>query len=140
MKEIPPVTIRDFKQGDRLDVVTLVEENGLVNGHAAGYLQGVIDRRKIFVADSNGSVVGTVVVDGPKKHNTADINYVAVHENFRRLGIGKILVSHAEKILRSMNIKAINLLAHDAKPDLISFYGNLGFVLVTSEGEMVKKL
>lgn len=140
MQERPSVTIRKFDQKDRLDVVTLVEENGLVDGRAAGYLQGVIDKRKILVADSNGLVVGTVIINGPKKHHMADISYVAVNENFRRFGIGKILVNHAEKILRSMNVRAINLLAHEARPELINFYSNLGFVLVTPEGEMVKRL
>ena len=140
MKEKSPVIVRNFEQCDRLNVVTLIEESGLADGRPSGYLQGVIDKRKIFIAESDGSVVGTVFVDGPKKHRNADINYVAVHEDYRRLGIGKILVSHAERILKSMNIKAINLLAHDAKPELINFYGNLGFVLVTPDGEMVKRL
>lgn len=138
--ERPKVIIRKHKDSERLDVVTLVEENKLVDGHVPGYIQGILDKRNVLVAEAEGQVIGTIIIDGPKRNQESDINFVAVHENFRNLGIGKSLVAHAEKILQELNSKKIRLLAHEAKPELINFYRELGFQLVTSDGLMHKKL
>ena len=140
MTERADITIRKYQNSDRHNVISLIEDSSLTRGHAAGFLLGILERRKILIADTGGNVVGTVIIDGPNKNQQSDIDYVVVHENFRRMGIGKILVTHAEQILRHMGVKKINLIAHQAKPHLINFYQNLGFVLVNADGSMKKKL
>lgn len=140
MTERPEITIRHNEDQDRFAVVSLIEDNGLAKNRPDGYVQGKIDQRKIYVAETEGNVVGAIVIDGPHKHGAPRINYIAVDENYRGLGIGRSLILQAEKVLRRMGATRVRLKAQDAKPGLVSFYQGLGFQLVEADGEMQKRL
>ena len=48
-----------------------------------------------------------------------------IKENYRDKGAGGLLVKHAVKYLQSKGVKSIGLYAY---PNLIKFYGNIGFI------------
>ena len=57
----------------------------------------------------------------------AQIRYMAVENNFRRSGVGKLIVDEFIKISENRNTKKIILYARES---VIDFYKNLGFDIV----------
>jgi len=78
-----------------------------------------------FVAEKNGSVVGTVMAgyDGHRGWMYS----LAVDLAFRRHGIGTLLVHHAEAALAARGCPKVNLQVLSAKADVRGFYEALGY-------------
>lgn len=79
-----------------------------------------------FVAVKDGAVVGTVMAgyDGHRGW----LYSLAVEAAARRLGIGTLLVRHAEAALTERGCPKVNLQVLSAKADVQAFYESLGYV------------
>jgi ribosomal protein S18 acetylase RimI-like enzyme len=55
------------------------------------------------------------------------INYLAVHPEHRRKGIGRQLMSEAERRLRAAGCPKINLQVRSGNASVIAFYREAGF-------------
>lgn len=79
----------------------------------------------LFVAEENKNIVGTVLVgyDGHRGW----IYSLAVHPNFRKIGIGTQLMNKAINELKSLGCLKVNLQIMDGNSDVINFYKKLGF-------------
>ena len=79
-----------------------------------------------FVAVKDGAIVGTVIAgyDGHRGW----LYSLAVEAASRRLGIGTLLVRHAEAALTARGCPKVNLQVLSAKADVQAFYESLGYV------------
>lgn len=80
----------------------------------------------VFVAQSEEEIVGAVMAgyDGVRGW----IYSLAVLPEFRRRGIGRALVEHAEKSLAQLGCLKINLQVRSDNGEVIAFYERLGFL------------
>jgi ribosomal protein S18 acetylase RimI-like enzyme len=78
-----------------------------------------------LVAHIYGRITGTVMAgfDGVRGW----VYHLAVQENFRRKGIGTMLMHAAEKGLETLGCPKVNLQVRPANTDAISFYRSLGY-------------
>ncbi len=121
-------TIRAFEQSDRPEVIALIEENGLTKG-VYGFLDGIISEAQVIVAENEGEVIGTVVMEDDVNHNNATcVQYLVVDANHRGKNLGKALMIHAEDLMKQQNKSASIVYPLESKPEVISFYRNLGYI------------
>ena len=121
--------VRDFQSTDQSDVVRLWERCALTrpwNDPALDIkrkLEGQPDW--LLVAVEATAIVGSVMVgyDGHRGW----INYLAVDPNQQRSGIGRKLMSEAERRLLDLGCPKINLQIRDDNLAAISFYESIGF-------------
>ena len=78
-----------------------------------------------LVAEQAGRIVGSVMV-GYEGHR-GWINYLAVEPALQRGGLGRRLMSEAERILRAAGCPKINLQVRRTNAGIIAFYERLGF-------------
>ncbi len=90
--------------------------------------------RKLAVADGlllvgelDGAVVATVMA-GYEGHR-GWVNYLAVHPDRQRHGLGRSLMHEVEVRLRALGCPKINLQVRVSNPDAIAFYERLGFAV-----------
>lgn len=121
-------TIRPFESQDRIDVIALVEENGLTKG-VYGFLEPIIENADVLVAEKQGQVVGTVIVEDDTEHfNASCVQYLVVEPAHRGANIGKSLMNHAENLMRERNKATVVVYPLESKPEVIDFYKGLGYV------------
>jgi ribosomal protein S18 acetylase RimI-like enzyme len=80
-----------------------------------------------FVAEDNGSVVGTAMAgyDGHRGWLYA----ISVHPNYRRNRLGSRLVHHAEQALTSIGCMKVNLQLLASNEDTAVFYESIGYAV-----------
>ena len=78
-----------------------------------------------FVADQNGLVLGTIMIgyDGHRGW----IYSLAVDQQQRNKGIGRLLTQHAIKVLTALGCPKINLQILPDNTSVKSFYEKIGF-------------
>ena len=83
--------------------------------------------RLFFVAEQSGSVVATAMAgyDGHRGWLYA----IAVHPNFRRVGLGSRLVQHAEQALAAIGCMKVNLQLLATNEATAAFYRSLGYAV-----------
>jgi RimJ/RimL family protein N-acetyltransferase len=122
--------IRVFEHSDREQVVALWND---VFDRPVGWNepQHVIDRKRkggdglFFVGVRDGGIVATVMAgfDGVRGW----IYALAVHSNYRRLGLGSRILDQAELQLASRGCDKVNLQVHTANSDVLNFYDKRGY-------------
>ena len=123
--------IRNYISDDREQVAVLWNETfPNSTGHNEPY--SAIDRKfdvddgLFFVAVADATIVGTVLAgyDGHRGW----LYSVAVHNDYRRQGIGSSLVRHAESALAQLGCPKLNLQVRANNASVIAFYQSLGFL------------
>jgi ribosomal protein S18 acetylase RimI-like enzyme len=121
--------IRPYHDADEKGIVELWQRCGLVRAVNNPYRD---IRRKLNV---NGELflVGTIdehivatVMAGYDGHRGA-INYVGVHPDYQRQGLGKMILGEAERLLAAMGCPKINLQVRGENQVVIDFYRQLGY-------------
>ncbi|MEP6624765.1 MAG: GNAT family acetyltransferase [Acidimicrobiia bacterium] len=123
--------IRSFSAGDQSSVIELWRACDLIRP----WNEPVRDiERKLAVADGlllvgelDGTVVATVMA-GYEGHR-GWVNYLAVHPDRQRRGLGRSLMREVEVRLRALGCPKINLQVRTSNPDAIAFYERLGFAV-----------
>lgn len=121
--------IRPFEQADEAQVIALWQECGLQRSWNNPHLD--IARKLaagdglFLVAEIDGVVVGTLMA-GYDGHR-GSINYVGVLPGNRKMGIGRALVSEAEKLLVERGCPKINLQVRTENLEAVEFYRRLGY-------------
>lgn len=92
-----------------------------------------------LVGERDGTVVGTVMA-GYEGHR-GWINYLAVAPDHRRMGIGRVLMAEAERLLREAGCPKINLQVRTSNAEVIAFYRQLGYAVddVVSLGKRLER-
>lgn len=78
-----------------------------------------------LLAEQEGRIIGSVMA-GYEGHR-GWINYLAVHPDHRRAGLGRQLMAAAEKRLLSLGCPKINLQVRTSNAAAIGFYQSIGF-------------
>jgi ribosomal protein S18 acetylase RimI-like enzyme len=121
--------IRPFQAGDEAAVIGLWQRCGLVvphNNPVADIQRKVVVAAELFlVGVVDGKLVATVMA-GYEGHR-GWINYLAVEPALQRAGHGRLIVEHAEQLLRALGCPKINLQIRATNREVIEFYRRLGF-------------
>ncbi len=80
-----------------------------------------------LVAEVNGGVVGTVM--GGYDGHRGWVYSLAVHERYRRRGIGSALVGHLEAALAGLGCLKVNLQVRASNAAAVGFYQTLGYTV-----------
>ena len=86
----------------------------------------VIRERRVTVAESDGTIVGVLVLD--VTHEGFVIDNVAVHPSVRGTGLGRTLLELAESEARCAGFDSIYLYTHEKASDNIALYSRIGYV------------
>ena len=91
----------------------------------------ITQKRSIIIAQVCNRLVGCTFLeiqeDYVRPGRILYVTYVAVDEKHRKYGIGKILLSEAEKICKEARCSAIELTSADFRTGAHAFYETLGF-------------
>lgn len=136
--------IRRFKEDDREAVRNIWREQ-LTQNRPHHDIDLSIDRKMayqpelFFVAELDNQVIGTVMAgyDGHRGWLYA----VAVDERFKRRGIARALVAHAEEALQRLDCVKINLQVDHGRDEALEFWKALGWreQAITSMGKTLYK-
>jgi ribosomal protein S18 acetylase RimI-like enzyme len=121
--------IRPYEGRDRDAVVDLWIRCGLMvptNDADRDIRRKVEDSGDLFlVGEIDGRLVATVMA-GYEGHR-GWLNYLAVHPDRQRQGIGREMVSHAEALLEQRGCPKVNLQIRSGNSAVIAFYRELGY-------------
>ncbi len=125
----PPI-IRDYQHHDCDSVVTLWQqcfpEVPSEQRFRELLARTVHEMPRVFkVALHEDLLIGTAIggIDGISSW----IYLVAVHEEFRRRGVGAVLVGAVEDALRDCGVERINLQVFEGRDHVVDFYRTLGY-------------
>lgn len=125
------VNIRPFVPEDRTEVIELWTRSGLVRPwNDPG--QDIDRKRQVapelfLVEEEDGHVVGCVMA-GYEGHR-GWLNYLAVDPAHRRKGLGRRLVTEAERRLSGLGCPKVNLQVRSSNTDAVEFYRRIGYAV-----------
>jgi N-acetylglutamate synthase-like GNAT family acetyltransferase len=103
-----------------------VERLGIVPRPMTDDYAEVIRERRVTVAESDGTIVGVLVLDVTDEGFVID--NVAVHPSVRGTGLGRTLLELAESEARCAGFDSIYLYTHEKASDNIALYSRIGYV------------
>jgi ribosomal protein S18 acetylase RimI-like enzyme len=121
--------IRPYDPTDEERVVRLWKACGLVapwNDPHRDIMRKLQVQADLFLVGlMGGEVVATAMV-GYEGHR-GWINYLAVHPDHQRSGLGRVMIDEAESRLRALGCPKINVQVRGTNKDVIDFYRAIGF-------------
>jgi ribosomal protein S18 acetylase RimI-like enzyme len=124
-----PIKIKPFDKTQQSKVIKLWTACGLVvpqNDPVKDIRRKLKVNPELFlVAVSGKKLIGTVMA-GYEGHR-GWINYLAVDPARRKLGLGRQLMTEAEKRLKKMGCPKINLQIRESNAEVRAFYERIGF-------------
>lgn len=98
------------------------------------WLEAVLNspNHKVFVAVSNDSIAGWIVIEkriSLSTEFTSEITGLVVGSNFRRLGIGQLLVNAAAEWSQSLGLSQVVVRSNVSRLESHDFYQSIGFEL-----------
>jgi N-acetylglutamate synthase-like GNAT family acetyltransferase len=126
--------LRAATDADAADVAALVDEAyehwverlGTVPRPMTEDYAEVIRERRVTVVESDGTIVGVLVLDVTDEGFVID--NVAVQPSVRGTGLGRTLLELAESEARRAGFDSIYLYTHEKASDNISLYSRIGYV------------
>lgn len=96
------------------------------------YFTDMINKKIIFVAEKSNNIIGYLAgtIDIKISYiskKTAELNNMYVLNNYRNLGIGKMLISEFKKICKEKKVTRIIVTASSENINAINFYRKQGF-------------
>jgi len=134
---------RSYRASDREALVSLWSLCGLTRPWNDPYRD--IDRKlardaeNLLVIEKDGQLIGTVMV-GYEGHR-GWVNYLAVHPDHRRRGMGVVLMDEAEARLRHLGCAKVNLKVRASNQAAAEFYRRHGHAVddVVSMGKRLEQ-
>jgi len=123
------IRIRPYKPRDEEDLVQLWEDCGLVvpwNNPRKDIQRKLKVQSEMFLVGFLDGMLIASVMAGYEGHR-GWINYLAVHPNYRRVGIGRQMMGAAEARLLAAGCPKINLQVRANNQGVIEFYKRIGF-------------
>ena len=121
--------IRRYQDSDEASVVRLWAECGLVRSwndpHKDIRRKLSVQPELFLVGVIDASVIATVMAgfDGHRGW----VNYMAVAEQCRRRGLGRMLMQRVENQLRDMGCPKLNMQVRSSNAAVLAFYERLGY-------------
>lgn len=85
------------------------------------------DAANLVVLEGDDGLIGSVMV-GYEGHR-GWVNYLAVHPDHRRQGLGRTLMAEAERRLRELGCPTLNLQVSTSNDTAVQFYRRIGYVV-----------
>ena len=121
--------IRPYRESDQDAVVALWSECGLVrpwNDPVKDIRRKLRVQRDLFLVGSmDGRLVATMMV-GYEGHR-GWVNFLAVATDFRKQGLGRLMMDEAEARLREMGCPKVSLQIRRSNADVVAFYRSIGY-------------
>ena len=121
--------IRSYRAPDEAAVVRLWTQCGLVrpwNDPHKDILRKLAVQPELFLVGLlEGGIVATIMAgfDGHRGW----VNYLAVAEEHRRLGLGRMLMQRVEHQLKDMGCPKLNLQVRSSNAAVLAFYERMGY-------------
>ncbi len=121
--------IRSFRLGDYAAITDIWRLTGLEQTETESLdalaRQLAWDSELVMVAESEGRVIGVIVgtIDG----NRAYFYRLAVHPEFQKRGIGRLLVESLEQRFRAKGVRDVYIMINQDNRQVIPFYSGLGY-------------
>lgn len=121
--------IRRYRSSDEAAVVRLWRECGLVrpwnDPHKDIQRKLTVQPEFFLVGVIEGNVVATAMAgfDGHRGW----VNYLAVAEQHRRLGLGRSLMDRVENLLKDAGCPKLNIQVRSTNAAVVAFYERLGY-------------
>ncbi len=103
-----------------------VDRIGMLPGPMTENYAEVIQNHRVTVADSDGVVVGVLVLAVTEEGFLVD--NVAVHPSRRGTGLGRALLELAEAEARRAGFDSVYLYTHEKMTENLSLYSRIGYV------------
>lgn len=123
------LTIRPYALSDEDAVVSLWTLCGLVvpwNDPRKDIERKLAEQPDLFLVGLQGSDLVATVMAGYEGHR-GWINYLAIHPDHRRRGLGWRMMDEADSALRRMGCPKINLQVRETNAGVLEFYRRIGF-------------
>ena len=85
------------------------------------------DAPNLLVLEEDGELIGSVMI-GYEGHR-GWVNYLAVHPDHQRRGLGQVLMEEAERRLRELGCVKVNLQIRTSNEATAEFYRRIGYVV-----------
>ena len=124
------INIRYFEMEQDFDKVFLLDR--YINGERSReevYQEIRNYSGDIYIAEINKNIAGFVSLSHSFWNKVAMIDHLAVDENYRKQGIGKLLVHHVLKEAQKWNIRYVCVQTALWNIGAIDFYKRMGFCL-----------
>ena len=123
------IEIRSYEPRDEIHVIRLWEDCGLVvpwNSPIRDIRRKYEVQPEMFLVCSMSNKIIATVMAGYDGHR-GWINYLAVHPDHHRTGIGGRMMEEAEILLRAAGCPKINLQVRKTNTNVIEFYKKIGY-------------
>ena len=124
-----PMHIRPFCPADEPAIIALWQQCGLTrpwnDPHRDIERKLRVQAHMFLIGEVEGRLAGSVMA-GYEGHR-GWINYLAVSPAHQGKGYGRVLMEHAERLLREGGCPKINLQIRSTNTDVIAFYRKLGY-------------
>ncbi len=123
--------LRSYRPGDREALVSLWSICELTrpwnNPHRDIDRKLARDGDNLLVLEKGGQLIASVMV-GYEGHR-GWVNYLAVHPDHRRQGLGRLLMDVAERRLRDLGCAKLNLQVRASNETATEFYRQIGYAV-----------
>ena len=125
------LVLRSYEPGDREALVALWSICELTrpwnNPHRDIDRKLARDGDNLLVLEEDNQLIGSVMV-GYEGHR-GWVNYLAVHPDHRRQGLGRLLMDEAERRLRDLGCAKVNLQVRASNETAREFYRQIGYTV-----------
>jgi len=116
--------IRKYADRDFVDYATTLEKTTKWKRKATSMLKAKLEKMKrgeqVWVLEDNGRAVGFMILV-PNADNSLEVDWLDVHPDFQRMGIGSLLVKKAEKIAKAKGKLALSIHTWKSNRQMINF-------------------
>jgi len=122
--------IRRYESRDFVDYAATLEKTSTWERKAAAELKARLEkltrREQVWVAEVGTRGVGFMIVS-PNKDSSLEVDWLDVHPDFQRTGIGTLLVEKAAKIAKAKKMKALSVHTWETNQKMLDFSAKNGF-------------
>jgi ribosomal protein S18 acetylase RimI-like enzyme len=122
--------IRRYESRDFVDYAATLEKTSTWERKAAAELKARLEklkrREQVWVAEVGTRGVGFMIVS-PNNDGSLEVDWLDVHPDFQRTGIGTLLVEKAAKIAKAKKMKALSVHTWETNQKMLDFSAKNGF-------------
>jgi ribosomal protein S18 acetylase RimI-like enzyme len=122
--------IRRYESRDFVDYAATLEKTSSWERKAAAELKARLEkltrREQVWVAEVGTRGVGFMIVS-PNNDGSLEVDWLDVHPDFQRTGIGTLLGEKAAKIAKAKKMKALSMHTWETNQKMLDFSAKNGF-------------
>jgi ribosomal-protein-alanine N-acetyltransferase len=121
--------IRRYEDGDFAEYASTLEKTTSWGKEAREELKAMlakVSKEQIWVAEVNARAVGFMILTS-NDDGSLEVDWLDVHPDFQRRGIGTLLVKKAVEIAKARKMQALSVHTWPANEKMISFASKSGF-------------